>query len=422
MYNENLYNLLEQVKENLRENKSENFYSLWADTFTIKEIDDKNIVISYHGDAPLSTFKKECKEVLWSEICLIVGYRDNLKIIGREKTKEIKKEKPSKPIIKESQNEDSKLKKNIKAVKFLAVALVFAIIAGCFGVIMCSYIENRSFREIFYNVSSLKVNNTVRIIQISDLHNCEYGANNQRLIERIQKLEPDIIICTGDIVESAKSDISRIEHIGKELSKVAPLYFIYGNNEVETVYDIPLNQPELDSKFSFTDETRDETKLLELPDALEEKLEKSGFKVLKNEKDTITVGTTLIDVYGVLTSNPSSFWTYTSKSFPNYIYEDTDNLKITATHEPFIYETFTPDYWGDLMLCGHTHGGEVRVPILGPLYTREGGLFPERNDCYVYGRYDVAGRPLIVSAGLDNSNLLRINNQPELVIVDINKF
>ena len=74
------------------------------------------------------------------------------------------------------------------------------------------------------------------------------------------------------------------------------------------------------------------------------------------------------------------------------------------------------------MVCGHTHGGVVRVPILGPMFTKEGGLFPERNDKFVYGRYDVAGRPLIVSSGLENLNVLRINNQPELVIIDINKF
>lgn len=425
MYNENLYNLLEQIKENLRETKPQSFYDAWADTFTIDEIGDNTIVIGYHGHAPFSKFKKECKDVLWSEICLMVGYRENVKILDYtkpESEKPLKKAKEPKPKIKEALPENTNVKKNIKAIKLLAVAMIFAVIAASIGIVMCSYIENRNFREIFYNVSSLKVNNTVRIIQISDLHNCQYGKNNQKLIERIKKLEPDIIICTGDIVDSSDSNTEQIEHMGKELSEVAPLYFIYGNNEVESVYDIPLNQTDLDKKFSFTDETRDETALLALPDELELTLEKSGYKVLKNEKDTLTVGTTEIDIYGVLTSNPSSFWTYTSKSYPNYIYEDTDNLKITATHEPFIYEVFTPDYWGDLMLCGHTHGGEIRVPILGPLYTKEGGLFPERKDCYVYGRYDVAGRPLIISAGLDNTNLLRINNQPELVVIDINKF
>jgi predicted MPP superfamily phosphohydrolase len=60
--------------------------------------------------------------------------------------------------------------------------------------------------------------------------------------------------------------------------------------------------------------------------------------------------------------------------------------------------------------------------MLGPLYTREGGLLPGRSGYYVYGRYEVQGRPLIVSSGLENRNIFRINNEPELVIIDINKF
>jgi len=74
------------------------------------------------------------------------------------------------------------------------------------------------------------------------------------------------------------------------------------------------------------------------------------------------------------------------------------------------------------MVCGHTHGGVVRVPVLGPLYTKEGGILPERSGKFVYGRYDAAGKPLIVSSGLENKNIWRINNQPELVVIDINKF
>ena len=129
-----------------------------------------------------------------------------------------------------------------------------------------------------------------------------------------------------------------------------------------------------------------------------------------------------VDIYGVLTSNPSSFWSYSGKAFSDYIYENPDNFKITAIHEPFIFEEFEPEFWGDLMICGHTHGGVMRVPVLGPLYTHEGGLFPEKSGDFVYGRYDTQGNPLIVSSGLENKNILRVNNQPELVIIDVNKF
>ena len=275
---------------------------------------------------------------------------------------------------------------------------------------------------MFYSTSSLKVDSKIRIIQISDLHNCSYGKENSKLIRRVEKLEPDLIIFTGDCIDSADASTKVAKELCAALSDIAPSYYIYGNNEVEKYYDIPLSQKDLDKKFGFSDDNRNPEKLLEKKDSFETELEKAGVKVLKNEKDTILVGTTEIDDYGVHTSNPSSFWSYAGESFNEYIYTNTNNLKITAIHEPFIFEEYNVDSWGDILLCGHTHGGTVRVPVIGPLYTHEGGLFPERNGDLVYGRYDVSGRPLIVSSGLDNRNIFRINNPPELVIIDVNKF
>ena len=178
----------------------------------------------------------------------------------------------------------------------------------------------------------------------------------------------------------------------------------------------------MDKKFGFNDENRDPKKFLEMTDNFAKNLEDVGVKVLKNSSDTLTIGSTTVDIYGVLTSNPSSFWSYAGESYNEFIYQNENNLKIMAIHEPIVFEKYKPDTWGDLMLAGHTHGGLCKVPLIGPLYTTEGGLLPARKGCYVYGRYDVQGRPLIVNSGLDNTNFFRINNQPEIVIVDINKF
>ena len=314
------------------------------------------------------------------------------------------------------------VKKNLKALKFLVIGMVFICIATAVIVTLCSYIGNRNFRETFYITSSIKADSRVRVVQLSDLHGASYGKNNEKLINRVEALKPDIIICTGDMVDSAKDDVDFAVSLAKELSKIAPSYYVYGNNEVESIYDFLLNEKDLDKKFGFSAGNRDETALLQVKDTFEEKLEGVGMKVLKNEKDTIRVNNMNIDIYGVLTSNPSSFWSYSEQAFSNYIYENPDNLKIMAVHEPFIIEEFTPDFWGDLMVAGHTHGGVVRVPVIGPLFTHEGGLLPERGGDFVYGRYNTAGSPLIVSAGLENSNIFRINNQPELVTIDINKF
>ena len=403
---EDFDNMQDQVRDLFKESVSKKAYGIWEDSFDVEKTGKKNFTIYYHGIPPIKTFKKECTDVLKDCIASLEG--------GKVKIKIVKSEAPKVT--------NPRLKKNIRAFKFLFFGMIFACISVFFITILCNYINNRDFRETFYNVSSLKVNERIRVVQVSDLHSCVYGNGNSDLAERIERLEPDIIICTGDIIDKAKPEAVFAMNLCSKLVKIAPTYYIYGNNEVEKIYGFALNEKEIDEKLGFDKTNRDETKLLELKDTYEQSLEATGVKVLKNEKDTITLGTTNVDIYGVLTSNPSSFWSYTEKSFADYINENPDNLKITAIHEPFIFQEFDPEFWGDLMVCGHTHGGIVRVPVLGPLYTNEGGIFPERKGDYVYGRYDVAGRPLIVSSGLENKGIFRINNQPELVIVDINKF
>ena len=313
-------------------------------------------------------------------------------------------------------------KKTVRVIRFFIISLIFIGIAASITIVGCNYLENQNFKEIFYSVSSLKVNNKIRVIQISDLHNCSFGKDNEKLIDRVQKLEPDLIIYTGDIIDSSADSEQNVVNLCAKLANVAPSYYIYGNNEVEKYYNNLFTQDALDEKSGFNNDNREPDKLLEITDSLTEKLTNAGIKVLKNSKDTLTIGTTTVDVFGVLTSNPSAFWSYGGKAFDDFIFTNEDNLKIMAIHEPEVFRIYTPDTWGDLMLAGHTHGGTARIPIVGPAYTREGGILPARSGHYVYGRYDVQGRPLIVSSGLENSNLLRLNNEPELVIVDINKF
>ncbi len=396
----------EQIFDIFKETVSEEFYNIWADTFEIAEISKKKVIVTYHGLWDKKEFKKECKDVLASCVYSVFGKKKKIEIEKKKKSEIVK----------------PKAKNSLRALRFFVIGMIFVCIAAAMIVVLTSYIGNRNFRETFYNVSCLKADRSIRIVQLSDMHSCSYGENNQVLLDRVEALKPDIILCTGDIVDSAKTDADYAVALGQGLSKIAPSYYIYGNNEVESIYDFALNEKSLDKKLGFTKETRDETALLRVPDSFEEKLEAVGIKVLKNEKDTIQIDTMTLDIYGVLTSNPSAFWSYTDKSFADYIYSNPDRIKITAVHEPFIFEEFQPEFWGDLMVCGHTHGGVVRVPVFGPLYTQEGGLFPERNGSFVYGRYNTAGKPLVVSAGMENKSVYRINNQPELVVIDMNKF
>lgn len=397
--------IYEKIREQLISNDNEKLLELWNNCMVVENLDSEEIQIGYYGKKPI---KKADKETLWLMFDKVVGYRNKFRIVRRRNTGS----KPKNPTV----------NKNIKTLKFMSVSIVFAMFAFAIAVITFNYIGNRNFRETFYTVSSLKVDSSIRIVQISDLHSCSYGKNNSNLTKRVGNLRPDIILLTGDIVDSERLKIDEISKMCAELAKIAPAYYIYGNNEAKIVYDFPLLEKALDKKFGFNDSNRNEDAIRKYADNLEKTLEKTGVKVLKNEVDTISIGATNVDIYGVLNSNPSSFWTYTAKSFSDYTYENPNNLKITAIHEPYIFEEFESDSWGDLIVCGHTHGGTVRVPVIGPLYTHEGGLLPERKDHLVYGRYDTSGTPVIVSSGLENSGILRINNQPELVVIDMNKF
>ena len=401
-------NTEQQIKAHLKNVLPEDVYDKWIDNFVFESIGAKRIVIGYYGQAPLKEFNENYRENVWLQICAAIGSTKKLKIHKRKN--------------KASKLDAIKANKNVRAAKWFGLSVAAAAVILAVAVMGGSYIVNRNFRETFYSVGSLKVNNNVRVIQISDLHSCKFGKDNSKLTSRIEKLNPDLIVLTGDCLDAEAASTEPVVNVCSQLAKTAPTYYIYGNNEVERFYDTPLTQEALDEKFGFNDDNRDPSRLLKNKDDFEKELEKNGVKVLKNKKDTITAGATEVDIYGVLTSNPSSFWSYSGESFDDYIYNNTNNLKITAVHEPFIFEEYETSSWGDLLVCGHTHGGVVKIPVLGAMYTHEGGLFPEKKGFYVYGRYNAEGSPLIVSSGLSNRNILRINNQPELVIIDINKF
>jgi predicted MPP superfamily phosphohydrolase len=92
-------------------------------------------------------------------------------------------------------------KKSVRVIRFFIISLIFIGIAASITILGCNYLENQNFKETFYCVSSLKVNNKIRVIQISDLHNASF-VNDSKLVDRIEKLKPDVIIYTGDMVDS----------------------------------------------------------------------------------------------------------------------------------------------------------------------------------------------------------------------------
>lgn len=287
---------------------------------------------------------------------------------------------------------------------------------------------NQNFKTTFYQVSSGKVKDELRIIQLSDFHNSLFGNDNTELINRIEELKPDLVVMTGDMIDEDGENTQIVLDLCKELVKNVPVYYVYGNHETLHSFDSnDMSIDEIDQILRTTEENRSSDGFWKMEDELKTSLEELGVKVLWNETDTITIGRNTIDIYGVLTGNPYAFWQFAEETFVDFRYKDQENFKLMLCHEPYIFETWKDDAWADLSLAGHTHGGAVRLPRIGALYEHKHGIFPEFGDkklknYYIYGKYNVQGYPLIVSGGLSQKDLIRINNQPELVVIDVNRY
>ena len=371
----------------------------WFYCFSVEKIKKDCIVFRYTGNGDMAEFEKEWHKVLSEALFEVLGHETKIKI-------------------KQSGSYGGKrgFFRTLRTVVCIAALFCAAAVVVILGM---NYISNITFEETFYQVGSGKINGNLRIIQLSDLHNAEFGDNNDTLVERIALLKPDIIVATGDMIEKNKSADGFVS-LCERLTEIAPVYVVYGNNETDSVYGIDMTHEELDSMTGG-----DPQKLVKSDDELKAALEAAGATVLLNGQATVKIGENTIDIYGVLTTNTSAFWEYCSESYDSFLNAETDHFKLMLCHEPYIFEEFGDGYWGDLMLSGHTHGGVIRIPYLGGLYERKNGFFPESNDeidAYIAGEYDFDGSSLIVSRGLTNKGLIRISNKPELVVIDVNRY
>lgn len=399
-----------QISEKLGNLTSEQDRNLFDRTFTLQKHDKNVFVFGYDDKTACDAFLAENRNALFSAVGSVCGQLPELKFkqLPKSYASEKKDGKPKKANYK-------------RGVKNIVASLICLVLALVLGVISINFIANRKFKENFYSVSINKTKDNFRIIQLSDLHTSTYGKDNADLIDRITKLEPDIIILTGDCVDQDATADNTVS-LCTALAKIAPTYYIYGNNECQKAFSNAMTLESLDELTGQPGETKDSQKLYDLDNGLKKTLEATGVKVLFNESDLITIGSTDIRIFGTLTSNPSAFWPYAGTAFNSFLNENTDEIKIFACHEPLLLETLEDEKWGDLVLCGDTHGGVVRLPGIGALYTRDDGLFPEKRGAMVYGKYKLGSSQVIVSSGLENKNPLRIFNQPEIVIVDVNNY
>ncbi len=234
-----------------------------------------------------------------------------------------------------------------------------------------------------------------RIVQISDLHNAEFGKDNSRLITKIKEANPDIIVITGDYVDKRRPNADISVDLTRELVKIAPCYYVTGNHEAR-----------LGETFSY----------------LEENLKELGVTVLRNNTSYITRNGEKISISGV--DDPAfaddSFFGLLSSSIMKQELQDIEtgeDYNILLSHHPEHFELYKEKGF-NLVFSGHTHGGQFRIPFAGGVFAPDQGIFPK----YDAGLFEEDGTSMIISRGIGNSIIpFRINNFPEIVVVNLHK-
>ena len=278
--------------------------------------------------------------------------------------------------------------------RVLIILLKLVLIAGAAVYIFGRY-TGTHYQTNFYQETSTKVTSNIRVAVISDIHNRQYGENNEKLISDLCTLKPDLILFPGDMVIREEDDYQPMLNLVSALSGIAPCYGVLGNHESERIYY--QNDRDLPKKF-----------------------ESAGLKLLRNATEEIRIGNDTIQLIGV-EGTAYGFEEYGGREFMEKTRIDPSAYSILMAHIPVLFKTQLSAYDFDLGIAGHVHGGIVRLPFVGGLYSHEEGFFP----VFTSGEYTLnKQQTLIVSAGLGDSKKFpeRINNDPELVVIDINRY
>lgn len=280
------------------------------------------------------------------------------------------------------------MKKRSKILRVFLVLLVLLFLAGW---ATWRVIKEQTTLEVnFYQVQSSKVSNNVRVVLLTDLHLQEFGTDNVELVSEISKLTPDIIAIAGDMNIHGNEDYSVVLTLCEQLVEIAPVYYSLGNHEY------------VDVIFNDSNIIQD--------------LRDTGVTVLPDASAEITVGETEI-LIGGLSEGPEQFEKYGREFFDAFIADS--RFKLLLVHYPEEFDGVLEDYPIDLALCGHAHGGQIRLPFIGGLYSADQGFFPKLAEGY----HEIGNSKVIISRGLGSSNPVpRINNTPEIVVVDINWY
>ncbi len=242
--------------------------------------------------------------------------------------------------------------------------------------------------------------NGFRIVQVSDLHNAEFGRGNNELLEVIEDCRPDIIVATGDIIDSGRTDTLTAALFVENAMKTAPVYYVTGNHEARLLKQGGTGK---DEYFK-----------------LESIMVNAGANVLHGESVSIERGESEIQIIGIDDPEYLRLNKYagenriTLSNIDEFIKEDI--FTVLLSHRPELFEEYAKS-GVNLVIAGHAHGGQFRLPFVGGLFAPNQGFFPR----YDSGLYEKNNTKMVVSRGLGNSAVpIRFNNRPEIVVIELN--
>ena len=249
------------------------------------------------------------------------------------------------------------------------------------GITNCQNLDQskHSLSYSSYQIPSDKIDTPIRILQLTDLHNSEFGEDNQELIDRIASQSPDLILLTGDLLNSGEPVTEIATNLISSLCEIAPVYLSLGNHEIE-----------YQDNFGT-----DVTQLYQAAGAI----------VLEHQYRDITVKGQSLRIGGIY-----------GYCLPDK-YLETEEADLSECM--FRHKNDALEEWNmDCVFSGHLHGGQVILPGIGGVYAPDMGWFPGR----LKGVFDSKDgkRHLVLSAGLGNTEVIpRFNNIPEIVCVDL---
>lgn len=269
----------------------------------------------------------------------------------------------------------------MKKLKVFLITLIGVIILGIF-----LYSQNKwiSIEQITVQSARIPQNfDGFKIIHLSDLHGQYFGKNQSDLLKKINTFKPDLIAITGDLFDSSYDNEASFNLI-EQLSEY-PVYFVTGNHEAR------------ESHF----------------EELEAQLVQMGVRLLHNERETLEINGQSIELVGIADPDFGS-------SVDNNLRialqgSDSNNLKLLLSHRPEAFETYVESDI-DLVLSGHAHGGQIRLPIIGGLVAPNQELFPEFSE----GNHTKNQTTMIISRGLGNSIIpQRLFNRPQVIEITL---